>query len=219
MANPLRRSDIFAATRWSLGQLARHGFMLLLLLLLTGCETAHQYSLTYKLWDKGARPVNRPAAEPRLEMFTSDAPRDVLVAYDALSERKDRIERQAYFVFTNATRLTAGQPPCLVDPSLTTNLAVVPLVAETNQVTNHVIAAHYPVKTDNGPGFELYREGQSEGTYALPVYREDGAGPVTQVALTPLAVIGDTLMVAGVVATLGAVIWIQAGCPPFTNGH
>jgi hypothetical protein len=199
--------------------LAGPGLFLFLALLLLGCETAQRYSLTYKLWDKGTRPVNRPATEPRLEMFAAETPPDVLVTYDAVSERKDRLERFAYFVFTNGTRVTAGKAPRLVDSSLSENMTPVLLFAETNAVPNSAISARYPVKTDNGTGFELFRNGQSEGTYSLPVYREEAPGPATQVALTPLAIVGDTMMVAGVVATFGAVIWIQAGCPPFTGTH
>ena len=193
-----------------------------LLFALAGCETAHEYSLTYKLWDKGSRPFCRPALEPNFAVFASQTNRDVLVRYNALSEREDSIECRAYFVFTNEARIAALEKPRYVAVTLITNMSPIPVVAKTNVVMDSGMLARYPVNTDHGPGFELYRDGRSEGTHALPVYNEEKLGTASRVALTPAAVVGDTLMVAGVIATCGAVIWIQAGCPPFghtSSGH
>jgi hypothetical protein len=200
-------------------RLVRFGIPLLLTLLAAGCETAQKYSLTYKLWDEGSRPFSRPAPEPHLALFTSPANDDPVAAYDALSERNDRLDRRAYFIHTNEARIVAGKPPRYVDLSVITNLTSRPVVTTTNAVTNEGILARYPVNTDRGPGFELYRDGAIEGAYALPVYDEQKYGTVTRVALTPVAVAGDTLMAGVVVGTFGALLWLAAGCPPFSSSQ
>jgi hypothetical protein len=85
-------------------------------------------------------------------------------------------------------------------------------------VPNAGLSAKFPVNTDNGQGFELFRDGQSEGAYELPVYAE-GRATATRVVLTPFAVTGDTLMVSGVIAFGAAIMWVASGCPPFTGTH
>ena len=42
---------------------------LALALLVAGCDTAHQYSLTYKVWNRDASPSCQPAQEPCLWML------------------------------------------------------------------------------------------------------------------------------------------------------
>jgi len=191
--------------------------MTVLVVLAAGCETAREYSFTYKVWDKGRRPICRPAPEPQLAVFVAPTNREVLAAYDALSEREEKVERRAYFVAANEGLIMARKPPGFAELALTNNLSSVPLVATTNAVTNTGNVARYPAGTDYGPGFELYRNGRSEGTHPLPVYFEESVGTAGRVALTPLAVLGDTLLVAGVVGTFGALLWLQAGAPPFGN--
>jgi hypothetical protein len=95
-------------------------------------------------------------------------------------------------------------------------MRAVPIVGTTNAVTKAGMAVRYPVSTANGSSFELYREGRSEGTHDLPVF-EAGMGTTARVALTPAAIVGDTLMAGATVAVVGAILWVSAGCPPFSN--
>jgi hypothetical protein len=194
----------------------RSGMILLVALLGAGCETAREYSLTYKLWDKGAGPSCRPALEPELAVFVSHTAPDVLVTYNALDERADTISRRAYFLHTNETRIALRQKPLYVQPSLATNMRAVPIVRTTNAALNAGMAVRYPVSTANGSSFELYRDGRSEGTHDLPVFNA-GVGTAARVALTPPVIVGDTLMAGATVAVLGAILWVSAGCPPFSN--
>jgi hypothetical protein len=190
--------------------------LLLALLISTGCETAREHSLTCRLWDPAERPSSRPAPEANLALFFSRTNRDVLVAYDALSERRETVERHTYFAAANETRIMEGKPPLYVNPSLSTDMIRIPVFGTTNLIGASGVAARFPVLLDRGPGFELYRDGRSDGAYQLPVY-DEGMSTGAQVALTPLAITGDTLVAAGVVATAGAVLWIMVGCPPFAN--
>lgn len=190
----------------------RLGTITLLLLFFSGCATAEKFSLTHKVWDKAQRPTNRPAPDPKLALFASSTNHDVLAVYDALSEHRDRIERRAYFVHTNDARISARKKPRYADLSTLTNMSSVPVVAPTNVTKSSGMFAAYPVRTDHGHGFELYRDSTPEGTHSLPVYFEAGGTP-SRVALTPLAVIGDTLMLAAVIATFGAWVWLHSGPP------
>ena len=195
---------------------------MLLALLVASCDTAHEHSLTYKLWDKGARSSCRPAPEAHFAVFASETNRDVLVTYDAWSERHDQIQHRAYFVDENEARIAERQRPHYVEPSLSQNMNAVPVVATSNAVPKAGRSARYPVKTDGVTGFELYRDGRSEGTHDLPIYNEgqaEGLVTVSKVALTPLAVAGDTIMVGVVVGAAAAVGWVAAGCPPFTQSR
>jgi hypothetical protein len=196
----------------------RVGAIMLLAVFVTSCESAREYSLTYKLWDKGNRASCRPAPDARLGVFASESPPDVLVTYDALSEREDRISRRAYFLGANESRIATRQRPVFVEPGLATNLMAVPIVATSNAVPKTGLSAQYPVNTDSGPGFEMFRDGRSEGAHEFPIY-DEGLGSATRVALTPLAVTGDTIMVGVVTGVVATVMWVAAGCPPFTNTY
>jgi hypothetical protein len=193
-------------------RLGRLGTTLVLALALVGCETARDYSLTYKLWDKGNRPSCRPSMEPNLAVFTSQTDPDMLVTYDALDERADKILRRAYFLHTNEVRIAMRQKPLYVEPSVATNMSAVPVVATTNAVTNAGVVVRYPISTNNGSSFELYRDGRSEGTHDLPAYHQ-GMHPAARVALTPVMIVGDTLIAGAAVAAVGALLWLYAGAP------
>ena len=70
----------------------------------------------------------------------------------------------------------------------------------------------YAVVTKEGRGFTLYRLMESEATFDLPFYAET-TGTATRLVLTPFAVAGDTVLVCGVVATFGFLLWVQSGAP------
>lgn len=192
----------------------RSATTLVLVCSLCGCETAQEYSLTHKLWDKGMDPSSRPALEPKLELFSSQS--DLLVTYDAFDERADRTLRRAYFAGPNESRIIKRQKPFFVDVTLATNMTAVPIISGTAAVTNAGLLARSPVNTDYGPGFELYRDGRSEGVHPLPAYN-DRMGTASRIVLTPFAVAGDTVMVGLVVGAVAAIGWVASGCPPFTN--
>ena len=81
-----------------------------LLLLLTGCKTVEKHSLTYRLWDNGdLRKWSEPAPNPNLAIFEATNSADLLVQYDAFSEKHSVIKRRAYYLRRNETRIAAGK--------------------------------------------------------------------------------------------------------------
>lgn len=203
--------------------LARIGHQLLVLAIVaalalgaTGCETARDYSLTRKLWSAGADfegPVHHPAADPEVRLFEATAPPDILVQY---SERKDnapRSQRRAYFLLANQPLVDAGRKPRFVSPETATTLQPIPLRAATDAATNHPPTnALYATLAAGEPRLTLHGDAWEPGPYALPHYSSASATP-TRVALTPLAVAGDVIMVGIAAGIIGAILWVSSGAP------
>jgi hypothetical protein len=177
-----------------------------LLLLFTGCETVHEYSLTYKVWDTDDfRRWSEPAPDPSLALFeTSDHAR-LLVAYNAYSEKHSKAKRQAYYLQPNQARIDARKAPKFVPPVVPTGMRPIPVVDASALATNPLPnLASYAVLDTSGRAFTLYPQAEPLDPLRLPVYPES-SGTALRVALTPLAVVGDTVMV-GLVASVAAVI-------------
>jgi hypothetical protein len=185
-----------------------------LLLLLTGCETVEKYSLTYRLWDNGdLRKWSEPAPNPNLALFEATNGADVLVQYDALSERRSAVKRRAYYPQQNEARIAAGKKPKLVSLAVADGMKPIAMLPTQVAVTNLPPGlAAYAVLTKEGRGFTLCRPPQAAATYDLPVYAETSGTP-TRIVLTPFAVAGDTVMVGAVAAVVGFFLWVQSGAP------
>jgi len=183
-------------------------------LLLTGCETVEKYSLTYRLWDnEDWRNFSEPAPHPNLALFEVTNHSDVLVQYDALSERHSTVTRHAYFLHLNQARIEAGTKPELVKPSATYGWKSIPLLPAPGDLTNRLPGLPaYAVVTNEGRGFTLFRPPETEATFELPVYAESFGTP-TRVVLTPFAVAGDTVMVGVVAVVAGFFVWLEMGAP------
>jgi hypothetical protein len=184
------------------------------LVFLTGCESAQEYSLTHKLWsNEDFRKFSEPAPRPSLALFKADKQDDVLAQYDAYSEKHSRIERRAYFLRANAAIVPAAKKPRFVAPALADGMKPIPLIAfSPDGVHNEPSAAEYARPTrDDSREFILYRPQGPPETFELPVYSEGGG--FTRVALTPLAVAGDAVMVCGVAAVAGFIAWLTVGAP------
>src|SRR6185295_18563276 len=68
----------------------------------TGCATAEKYSLTHRLWANGElRKFNEPAPKPNVQLFDATNRADVLVQYDALSEKRSGAQRRACYLEHN----------------------------------------------------------------------------------------------------------------------
>jgi hypothetical protein len=180
-------------------------------LLLTGCETARHYSLTYKLWDNtNLSSFDEPSPEPRLALFDVKNGNDVLVQYDSVSDKRNGIERRAYFLQPNRARIETRKKPRFVNLSTVGGLKVIPVFSV--ETTNKPSLEPYAVVASDGRQFTLYRGNDNPELCKLPVY-EEASGNLTRTALTPLAVTGDTLMVGGVAAFVGFILWVEAGAP------
>jgi hypothetical protein len=185
-----------------------------LLLLGTGCETVEKYSLTYRLWDNSEwRNFNQPAPSPNLALFNPTNKTDVLVEYDALSEKRSTVERHAYYLEENEPRVAAGKKPNLVGLSAADGMAPIPVLPTESVVSNlPPESATYAVASREGRRFTLHTPADPDATFDLPVYPET-AGTPTRVVLTPFAVAGDTVMVGVVAAVVGFLLWVQSGAP------
>ena len=185
-----------------------------LVLLLTGCETVEKYSLTYRVWDNDDwRKWSEPAPNPNLALFESTNSTDVLVQYDAFSEKHSTVERHAYYLHPSQARIDTGTKPELVKPSEADGMKPIPVLATQGSLTNQPPKLPaYAVVTREGRGLTLYRSMGSESAFDLPGYVETSGTPI-RVVLTPFAVAGDTVMVGAVAAVVGFLLWAQIGAP------
>ncbi len=185
-----------------------------LLLLGTGCETVEKYSLTYRLWDTGdLSKWSEPAPNPNLALFEATNSAEVLVQYDAFSEKHSTVKRRAYLLWQNANRIAAGRKPKLASVTVADGMKPVPVLPAPVAASNlPPEMAAYAVVTHEGRQFILYRPMEPDATFDLPVYAETSGTP-TRLVLTPLAVAGDTVMVGAVAAVVGFILWLEIGAP------
>ena len=182
-----------------------------LLFLGTGCTTVEKYSLTHRLWDNGdLRKWSEPAPNPDLALFAATNAADVLVQYDALSEKRSAVKRRAYYLQENEARVAGGKKPRFVNSSQAAGLTPIPVLKWDSGNTNSPPdLAGYAVTAEDGRRFDLYPSTGRRETHDLPVYPESSGTPM-RVALTPFAVAGDTLMVAGVVVFIGIIVLAES---------
>ena len=185
------------------------------LLLLTGCQTVEKYSLTYRVWDTSEwAKFSEPAPNPNLALFETSDGRDVLVEYDALSEKRPTIQRRAYYLRQNHEAIASGSKPKFLKPLPDVGLKrieILPLNTGTNLLLLPGVAACV-IPNPGGHRFTLHRPKEADVTFELPVYSET-SGTITRIVLTPLAVAGDTVMVGGVAVVVGFILWVQSGAP------
>ncbi len=184
--------------------------------LLTGCAAVEKYSLTYRVWDnEDWRKYSEPAPSPNLALFEATNHADVLVQYDAFSEKHSRVERQAYYLHWNQARVGAGTKPELVKSSVADGLKAIPVLPSQGALTNQPPdLSAYAVVIKEGRGFALYRPMEPGSAFDLPVYVETSGTP-TRVLWTPFAVAGDTVMVGVVAAAVGFFCWLEVQTPTF----
>jgi hypothetical protein len=174
-----------------------------LVFLFSGCSTVQEYSLSYKLWDEDFRKWSEPSPNPHLAIFETPGHTNLLVAYDAYSEKHAGVKRQAYYLQPNQGRIGARKAPKFVAPVPASGMQSIPVFEGTAFATNpptHL--TNYAILSASGREFTLHPQVEALEPFQLPVYPES-SGTLTHVALTPLAVVGDTAMVglvAGVVA-------------------
>ncbi len=184
-----------------------------LTLAVAGCSTVEDYSLTCRLWaDPELRKFSEPAPDPKLALFEGTNGADVLVQYDAVSEKHSLVRRQAYYLRESEALVAAGKKPKLAPTSEAVGLKPIPVLPTAAVATNVLAELPYALVTREGRGFTLHRLAKPDGEFELPVYPEKSGTP-TRVALTPFAVAGDTVMVGVGVGIIGGMVWLYAGCP------
>ncbi len=180
------------------------------LLSMTGCETAKDYSLTYRLWSSGEmRRFYEPASPPRLELFHDLKHSDVLAVYDEAHEIRTTTRRRAYFVNRNRVRVEAGRKPRFVNPERARSLPPIALAQPAAPALADSAAIHAVMISTHGQQFTL--SGDFGGhDYRLPVY-PDRSGGAGRVLLSPFAVAGDVIMVGIVAGVLAAYAYAGGG--------
>jgi hypothetical protein len=193
-------------------------------LLAVGCTSIEDCSLTYRVWngEMGHRWVSAPAPDPQLALFEASAKSDVLVQYNSLSDKSGNVKRQAYLLQESQPRIINGRKPLYVDPALANDMkpipispaeATGPMVATPATTASNAPSAelHAVLMADN-QHFKLFLDADRVETYQLPIYVES-SGRAMQIIATPFAVAGDTLMVAGIIAMVAALAWLESGAP------
>jgi hypothetical protein len=178
-------------------------------LLLSGCATSH-------LWRE--RAFVEPASPPNLELSLDHQRKDVLVQYDAVSDRTYKTRRRAYYLYENRSRIEARRKPEFVSSPAAGKLQTL-LMLTLEQLPNaDTNSEMYAVTALGSTGFALYSKDHEIGAYNLPVY-PDGIHRARQVVLTPFAVVADVTLVS---AMVGLVLWADTGFFPLSEqsrGH
>ena len=155
----------------------------------SGCETVHDYSLTAKLWEThDFLKWSEPAPGPNLALYHSENQRDILVLYDAWSEKHSAVKRQAYYARSNRTQVAAGKRPALLVPKVPAGASPIPILQSIEPGTNPPPSLPlFAVVSKQGREFTLCHPGAQDETFELPVYREN-SGTAARLGLTPFAV-------------------------------
>ena len=178
-----------------------------LLLFLTGCETARDYSVTGRLWEKEVLGhYFEPAPNAHLQLFYDQRRGDVLAAYDEEHTKRRTIRRRAYFVNRNRARIEAVRKPRFVDPKRALAHDAIPLTPSVAAAApNNSLQANL---SSDGRQFTL-SGGPVAGTYRLPVYPDQSRRLIfgTRIVATPFAVAADLAVAGIVVAAIAGVIY------------
>src|SRR5262245_24580259 len=167
-------------------------------ILLLAILTSASGCATHALWsDAKLDAFNEPADNPHLSLYAAESRNDFLVVYDEISGRNETIQRRAYWLQENQQRTEKRQAPMFVDKKLTRGLASVPVFPVANKPAPGDQTGVYAILSTNDPsGFTLFSKDVELNSYLLPVY-DDGRGVFARIALTPLTVTADTVLVGG----------------------
>lgn len=178
--------------------------MLVALLLpgLSGC-------LTEKLWDSDfSNQEHRWASTnsaPRLYQ-TSDG-KDVVVCYIERRDTDSMTRARAYLLYRNNPAVESGRRPGFVSTSISKNLKQIPVSSGSGMDSDPSDESLRAILLPDGLHFTLVSKGREIGTYRLPDYTGNSRRGM-QIALTPLAVTGDVVIVGVAVVTIAGFIWL-----------
>lgn len=183
-------------------KILRHGVRLLSVIsavvLLDGCATS-------ALWSE--RAYCEPSAVPELRLSFNSEKEDVLVQYQEIDDRSFKPRERAYFLYQNQKKLATGRKPAFTKPEKAGGLIPLLIVTPEEHTAQVRELELYAVAETNSPTFAVYSKDRELGVHDLPVYGErmQLAG---QVALTPLAVAADVIVVGTVVLIIA---WAESG--------
>ncbi len=157
--------------------------------------------MTGKLWRE--KDYVSPAPDPKLVL--TQTPHGILAQYNAVCDRDGKTRRLAYFVEPNMERIGKGAQPDFTDPAKAGAPIVIPILSQSEYAaTKPELCAVY---FSNNFAFSIYCRGEEVlGPCGLPVFK-DRHQTAAQVALTPLAVVGDASVVGTCVGACVGAIW------------
>src|ERR1035441_2057664 len=178
-----------------------------------GCDTIQEHSATCALW-RGSRDNShcRPQADPDLKLFDSEHLPDVLVEYNAVSDRRKGVQRRAYCIKASSKRIAAGKPPRFVDPRRAAGLAPI-VVLKSPAQTNSLSFTNVIFAVRQGNTFILFRPESAPEYCLLPSYPDGKTFASWQcAALMPVALTADAVVVVVAVTVVGTVVGFVAAC-------
>ena len=178
----------------------------------TGCTTDTSPFFTCRLWENATfESFYEPASPANLEAYRSLKPQDLLVTYDESHETRDKVRRRAFYLNANLKRVNQGRKPHFVNPRKADGLVTVAVIpeAEVQSVATTNGFASISISAD-GQRLMVREPDGEKVEFRLPTYPA-ASGPALRVALTPLAVVGDTVLVASVVGIVVAYAWVRTG--------
>ena len=187
------------------------------------------------VWKKD---VYHPVANVRLRLSAEPQGTNVLVQYDECFAKSTRSRPRAYWLWPpeiyqpvvqfrprggelRATQTNRFVPakPIFVKSAGESNLLLVPFIVDTNRVaTNGYCALVSPDQTN----FKLWRNGIQLDDYKLPVYTNRPPPSFKRVAMTPVSVTVDAVVVSVIVvagaAAVAAVACVAAAAMAVAGG-
>src|SRR5437899_6841511 len=165
--------------------------------LLAACSVLLSGCATNELWQEETFAKSHyPASPSDVQLYYSIERKDVLVQY--LDHRQDARSAtpRAYWLYESLEKVHPGDHPRFVSISAAEGLEAITVYHRAPGTNDATVPDLYAVVGEEGDRFTLYSAKQELDTYDLPSWREPSAR-VTQVVLTPFAVVFD-------VAVLGA---------------
>lgn len=166
--------------------------------------------MTQGLWKDR---VYHPAAKPDITVLAAPERPLILVGYREQFEKTDHIRWRAYWIDLTLP-YDAHTKKNFVDPANFPGLIRVPLLTVTQNTNDLPTVGYAAQETLDKPGFDLWKDGQSVGRFALPSYEGDAPATVGTVAQTPVMLLLDGAIIilgAAAIAALGYLIATEGG--------
>jgi hypothetical protein len=149
------------------------------------------------LWNKSTfSRYYHPADPANLQLYYSDARKDMLVQYDESREREKKVQRRSYWLEPNLALANNGQKPQFINSVSLDGLTPVPLTAIQPVSPPTGFKGLYAVCQSHDPRFTLYAGTNELNSCTLPIYHANKQVAV-KVLLTPPALVADATLVGG----------------------
>jgi hypothetical protein len=144
--------------------------------ILGGCDSTGYHSAAEQAWNNDAELIRyEPAWQPNLEVYQAPGQRDFLVIYDEEKGNGTVVERRAYWLAENEKFIAAGlKPNYVVEPDLGMLRSIPVQTNHSDHVDVTNVVGLKAILLSDRLRFVLVSDGQSMGTFSLPIYSRDG---------------------------------------------